>query len=53
MDEVDVIFDILESDSAMIDGLNLPEIYWNSENLPSAETDSRVSLIEEAPAQPP
>ena len=34
MDEVALaILDILESDSAVVDGLNLPECYGNSENL--------------------
>ncbi|XP_017470631.1 PREDICTED: uncharacterized protein LOC108362239 [Rhagoletis zephyria] len=54
MDEADLaILDILESDSAVVDGLNLPESYGNSENLPSAECDSRVSMTEETPANPP
>ncbi|XP_049302136.1 uncharacterized protein LOC125775520 [Bactrocera dorsalis] len=54
MDEADLaILDILESDSAVVDGLNLPESYGNSENLPSAENDSRISISEETIANPP
>ncbi|XP_049316837.1 uncharacterized protein LOC125779523 [Bactrocera dorsalis] len=54
MDEADLaILDILESDSAVVEGLNLPETYGNSENLPSAENDSRISISEETIANSP
>ncbi|XP_050340601.1 uncharacterized protein LOC126767024 [Bactrocera neohumeralis] len=54
MDEADLaILDILESESAVVDGLKLPESYGNSENLPSVENDSRISISEETIANPP